>query len=68
MIIDLDAHQGNGYERDFMYDDLTFIVDMFNPMIYPNDSYAQKAVRCFIPVYSSDSPQQYINKMKETIP
>jgi len=37
MIIDLDAHQGNGHERDFMGDDDCFIIDFFNPLIFPND-------------------------------
>ena len=46
MIVDLDAHQvslknkvlkpkGNGHERDFIGDDDTFIMDMYNPNIFP---------------------------------
>jgi histone deacetylase 11 len=31
MIIDLDAHQGNGHERDFIKDGNTFILDCYNP-------------------------------------
>lgn len=34
MIIDLDAHQGNGHERDFLNDPNTFIVDCFNKYIF----------------------------------
>jgi histone deacetylase 11 len=30
MIIDLDAHQGNGHERDLVNDENVFIVDCFN--------------------------------------
>jgi histone deacetylase 11 len=37
MIIDLDAHQGNGHERDFINDENVHIVDAFNPFIYPGD-------------------------------
>jgi len=37
MIIDLDAHQGNGHENDFMHDTRVYIFDMFNDQIYPND-------------------------------
>lgn len=29
--------QGNGYERDFLKDDNVFIVDSYNPNIYPKD-------------------------------
>ncbi len=32
LIIDLDAHQGNGYERDFLNDVDVFILDCFNPL------------------------------------
>jgi histone deacetylase 11 len=31
MIIDLDAHQGNGHERDFLNDADVFILDCYNP-------------------------------------
>lgn len=44
MIVDLDAHQGNGHERDFFNDPLTHIVDLFNPNIYPNDRFAAQAI------------------------
>ena len=30
MIVDLDAHQGNGFARDFMGDEDIFILDCFN--------------------------------------
>jgi len=30
MIIDLDAHQGNGYERDLLDDTDIFVVDCYN--------------------------------------
>jgi hypothetical protein len=35
IIVDLDAHQGNGHERDFLHDTNTFIMDMYNSSIYP---------------------------------
>ena len=40
MIVDLDAHQGNGHERDHMDDENTYIVDAYNHNIYPGDDYA----------------------------
>ena len=30
MIIDLDAHQGNGHELDFLSDERVFILDAYN--------------------------------------
>ena len=44
MIIDLDAHQGNGYERDFLDDHGVYIIDFYNHSIYPNDTTAKKAI------------------------
>jgi hypothetical protein len=35
MIIDLDAHQGNGHEHDFMNNKSIYILDMYNSDIYP---------------------------------
>jgi len=42
MIVDLDAHQGNGHERDFIGNENVFIVDFYNPGIFPRDEYAKK--------------------------
>ncbi len=41
MIVDLDAHQGNGHERDFLGDERVYILDMYNRWIYPNDRQAK---------------------------
>ena len=41
MIVDLDAHQGNGHERDFLDDERVYIMDMYNKWIYPNDGPAK---------------------------
>lgn len=37
LIIDLDAHQGNGHEHDHLGDPNTFIIDAYNHSIYPGD-------------------------------
>lgn len=47
MIIDLDAHMGNGHERDFKNDPNCFIIDFFNPYIFPNDEYARGVINIF---------------------
>lgn len=56
MIIDLDAHQGNGHERDFTGDDRVYIFDMYNGYIYPNDSRAKRGIskRIELTPYTSD--------------
>ena len=44
LIIDLDAHQGNGHERDHMDKSKFFIIDAYHHGIYPADDYAKKAI------------------------
>ncbi|KAL7164200.1 hypothetical protein ACSBR2_040171 [Camellia fascicularis] len=44
MIIDLDAHQGNGHEKDFSHDRRVYILDMYNPGIYPLDYEARRYI------------------------
>ncbi|XP_074190202.1 histone deacetylase 11 isoform X3 [Rhinolophus sinicus] len=41
-IVDLDAHQGNGHERDFMGDKRVYIMDVYNRHIYPGDRFAKR--------------------------
>ncbi|KVH95080.1 Histone deacetylase domain-containing protein, partial [Cynara cardunculus var. scolymus] len=52
MIIDLDAHQGNGHEKDFSDDRRVYILDMYNPYIYPLDYEARRYIdqRVEVPV------------------
>lgn len=45
MIVDLDAHQGNGYEHDFKNNASIYIMDVFNKWIYPCDKEAKEAIR-----------------------
>ena len=48
MIIDLDAHQGNGHGRDFIGVEEVYILDMYNRNIYPHDGFAKKGIRRYI--------------------
>jgi len=68
MIIDLDAHQGNGHERDFIGDKEVHIVDAYNPNIYPGDEYAEKGISTVIPVFKHDDDNSYLDKLREHIP
>lgn len=45
MIIDLDAHQGNGHGSDALGDENIYIIDAHNPNIFPGDHEAAKAIR-----------------------
>lgn len=67
MIIDLDAHQGNGHERDFMKDLDVYIVDAYNPYIYPNDHEAEKAIKTSIHITPGMSDKHYLTLLKNQI-
>lgn len=65
LIVDCDAHQGNGYERDVlaMTNDekkLIYILDMFNPLIYPRDEMAKKAINREIHIGYRTNDENYI--------
>jgi histone deacetylase 11 len=64
LIVDLDAHQGNGHERDFLDDPDTYIMDFYNAGIYPNDFQAKNAIRYQenFDIFHSDSV--YLEKLK----
>lgn len=49
LIVDCDAHQGNGYARDVLQmtssqQKLIYILDLYNPRIYPKDEYAKQII------------------------
>ncbi|KJH50925.1 histone deacetylase family protein [Dictyocaulus viviparus] len=64
MIIDLDAHQGNGHERDFGNDDRVFILDVYNPRIYPHDHKAEEGISRSVHVGSMTSDAEYLSLVK----
>ncbi|XP_075869363.1 histone deacetylase 11 isoform X1 [Nelusetta ayraudi] len=63
-IIDLDAHQGNGHERDFLNDQRVFIMDMYNRYIYPGDSYAKKAIKRKVELDWGTEDSEYLQKVE----
>ena len=65
MIIDLDAHQGNGHERDIMamakeQQKQIYVMDVFNPMIFPHDADARPAINRLIEVPSRTRGDKYL--------
>jgi histone deacetylase 11 len=68
MIVDLDAHQGNGHERDFMNDQNVFIFDMFNSHIYPHDTYAMRRISKAVKVSPGTTEEMYLASLRDTLP
>ncbi|KDO80058.1 hypothetical protein CISIN_1g018685mg [Citrus sinensis] len=67
MIIDLDAHQGNGHEKDFSSDSRVYILDMFNPGIYPRDYEARRFIDQKVEVVSGTTTNEYLKKLDEAL-
>ncbi|KAG8375661.1 hypothetical protein BUALT_Bualt10G0123500 [Buddleja alternifolia] len=67
MIIDLDAHQGNGHEKDFSDDGRVYILDIYNPDIYPFDYEARKYITQEVEVASGTSTDEYLSKLDQAL-
>jgi histone deacetylase 11 len=61
MIVDLDAHQGNGHERDFKSDERVYIMDVYNGRIYPHDSDAKRGIRRNVAVEPLIEDYEYLS-------
>ena len=67
-IIDLDAHQGNGFERVFMDDPQVSIMDMYNADIYPADRVAKEGIHTDIPLDHGVDGATYLAALRESLP
>ncbi|KAJ0172740.1 hypothetical protein K1T71_011879 [Dendrolimus kikuchii] len=67
MIVDLDAHQGNGYQRDFLGVPEVYIMDMYNRLIYPKDRVAKRAIRRKIELVSRVEDLEYMLKLRQNL-
>lgn len=63
MIIDLDAHQGNGYERDLLNDSDAYIVDFYNHDIYPEDEEAKPAIKKDVKITLHTTDKEYLESV-----
>uniref|UniRef100_A0A8C5RYB0 Histone deacetylase 11 n=1 Tax=Laticauda laticaudata TaxID=8630 RepID=A0A8C5RYB0_LATLA len=63
-IIDLDAHQGNGHERDFLEDRRVYIMDVYNRYIYPGDGLAKRAIKRKVELDWGTEDTEYLQKVK----
>lgn len=68
MIIDLDAHQGNGHEADFNGDEQVYIIDVYNAYIYPGDTKVKGAIKRNVQLRHHTDDETYIPLLKKHIP
>lgn len=65
MVVDLDAHQGNGHEMILGDDKRVTIFDIYNGRIYPNDRTAEAKVTFNYPVEIGIKDQKYMQILKD---
>nr|BAW19565.1 histone deacetylase 11 [Gnatocerus cornutus] len=63
MILDLDAHQGNGYQRDFKDNPNVYIVDVYNKGIYPFDKRAKEYINKKVELNHFTEDAEYLEKV-----
>lgn len=68
VIIDLDAHQGNGNSRVFRDKNYAFLFDMYNAAIYPNDNFAQERIDYGIMLNSGCNSSTYLDLLYHKLP
>jgi histone deacetylase 11 len=68
LIIDLDAHQGNGLARVFLDDPSVHILDMYNCQIYPCDSLAISRINCKLPLAAGSPDAVYLTQLRQHLP
>lgn len=69
LIIDLDAHQGNGHERDKlkMPNEDIYIFDAYNDGIFPQDHFAKTAINKSILLNSSYDDLKYLTELETAL-
>lgn len=68
MIVDLDAHQGNGFASIFRDDPRTHIYDIYNEEVYPNDTDARAFINDDLPIQSGCKDGEYLSLLQKTLP
>lgn len=60
LIIDLDAHQGNGFERVFKGDKCVVFLDAYNRAVYPQDHEARSRINYDVPLAPGTDDDTYL--------
>lgn len=60
MVIDLDAHQGNGHELDHKDNRNVFTIDCYNHGIFPGDDIAKQGIESDLRVNYTTSDSEFL--------
>lgn len=67
LIIDTDAHHGNGNSHTFMENRHVIILDIYNASIYPTSSYTRDRVDIPVPLTTGTRGSAYLKKYQEAL-
>ncbi|KGJ96637.1 histone deacetylase [Colwellia psychrerythraea] len=67
LIIDTDAHHGNGNARTFLDNDKVKILDVYNSDIYPQSEFTRERIDFPVPVSSGISGDEYLAKYQKAL-
>jgi len=67
LIIDTDAHHGNGNARTFIDNDKVKILDVFNNDIYPKSEFTRERIDFPVPLHSGISGDEYLTKYRAAL-
>ena len=65
LIVDVDAHHGNGNAYVFMDDRRVTLLDIYNGGIYPHGGYTKERVDINLPVSSGTTGDEYLRKLQD---
>ncbi len=68
MVIDLDAHQGNGFEAVFKDHPQIVNFDVYNGRIFPQDTHAASFIHYNFPIDSGTNTEDYLQLVKRELP
>ena len=68
MVVDLDAHQGNGVESIYRDDPSVAVLDLYNGEIFPGDEAARAGIRWDHPLHSGTTGAEYLALLREALP
>jgi histone deacetylase 11 len=67
LIIDVDAHHGNGNAHTFMENANVTIIDIFNDDIYPKSSFTKKRVNISVPLHNNTIGPEYLKSLEAAL-
>lgn len=68
MVVDLDAHQGNGFASIFQNDERVVMFDLYNEEVYPNDEAARAFIDHDLPLPMGTDSVTYLAHLRNTLP